>query len=238
MKHLKLFAALCCAAAAFAACDKTDEPKPDTPADEPRDTVLCFAYGQEGAVTAGEVAKRLADLRIANVYLVPTGCFERADSNYMHALRATTLEPSVRLDSTRVFGRGVIEVSYGCLRADDALWFDANGWTVRQTEIEKHSVDLKWFFDYVEEVTPENIQKNLDDPTVDTVYLALVNGGDFRHFDGNNIEAMRENFLGPRIEMGKGRVRGKGNFVFYPGVALPADSLWLVQQGWTVNQAE
>ena len=26
MKHLKLFAALCCAAAAFAACDKTDEP--------------------------------------------------------------------------------------------------------------------------------------------------------------------------------------------------------------------
>ena len=105
-----------------------------------------------------------------------------------------------------------------------------------EPEPQKHSVDLKWFFDYVEEVTPENIQKNLDDPTVDTVYLALVNGGDFRHFYGNNVKFMRENFLGPRIEMGKGRVRGKGNFVFYPGVALPADSLWLVQQGWTVNQ--
>lgn len=140
MKHLKLFAALCCAAAAFAACDKTDEPKPDTPADEPRDTVI------------------------------------------------------------------------------------------------KHSVDLKWFWNYEEEITPENIQKNLDDPTVDTVYLALVNGGDFRHAYENNIKFMRENFLGPRIEMGKGRVRGKGNFVFYPGRVAPADSLWLVQQGWTINQ--
>lgn len=105
-----------------------------------------------------------------------------------------------------------------------------------EPEPQKHSVDLKWFWNYEEEITPENIQKNLDDPTVDTVYLALVNGGDFRHAYENNIKFMRENFLGPRIEMGKGRVRGKGNFVFYPGVALPADSLWLVQQGWTVNQ--
>ena len=105
-----------------------------------------------------------------------------------------------------------------------------------EPEPQKQSVDLKWFQGYYEEITPENIQKNLDDPTVDTVYLALVNGGDFRHFYGNNVKFMRENFLGPRIEMGKGRVRGKGNFVFYPGVALPADSLWLVHQGWTVNQ--
>ena len=105
-----------------------------------------------------------------------------------------------------------------------------------EPEPQKHSVDLKWFQDYYEEITPENIQKNLDDPTVDTVYLALVNGGDFTNWDEGSVELMRENFLGPRIEMGKGRVRGKGNFVFYPGVALPADSLWLVQQGWTVNQ--
>ena len=105
-----------------------------------------------------------------------------------------------------------------------------------EPEPQKHSVDLKWFQRYLEEITPENIQKNLDDPTVDTVYLALVNGGDFTNLYKENIEFMRENSLGPRIEMGKGRVRGKGNFVFYPGVALPADSLWLVQQGWTVNQ--
>ena len=105
-----------------------------------------------------------------------------------------------------------------------------------EPEPQKHSVDLKWFQGYYEEITPENIQKNLDDPTVDTIYLALVNGGDFTNLYKENVEFMRENSLGPRIEMGKGRVRGKGNFVFYPGVALPADSLWLVQQGWTVNQ--
>ena len=107
-----------------------------------------------------------------------------------------------------------------------------------EPEPQKHSVDLKWFQDYYEEITPENIQKNLDDPTVDTVYLALVNGGDFTNLYKENVEFMRENSLGPRIEMGKGRVRGKGNFVFYPGRVAPADSLWLVQQGWTVNQAE
>ena len=46
MKHLKLFAALCCAAAAFAACDKTDEPanggqndNPNNPPVENPDTV-------------------------------------------------------------------------------------------------------------------------------------------------------------------------------------------------------
>lgn len=138
MKHLKIFAALCCAAMLFAACDKTDEPK--DPSTEP--------------------------------------------------------------------------------------------------EPQKHSVDLKWFQDYYEEITPENIQKNLDDPTVDTVYLALVNGGDFTNLYKENVEFMRENSLGPRIEMGKGRVRGKGNFVFYPGRVAPADSLWLVQQGWTVNQPQ
>ena len=105
-----------------------------------------------------------------------------------------------------------------------------------EPEPQKHSVDLKWFQGYYEEITPENIQKNLDDPTVDTIYLALVNGGDFTNLYKENVEFMRENSLGPRIEMGKGRVRGKGNFVFYPGRVAPADSLWLVQQGWTVNQ--
>ena len=54
--------------------------------------------------------------------------------------------------------------------------------------VQKHSVDLKWFWNYEEEITPENIQKNLNDPTVDTVYLALVNGGDFGHAYENNIK--------------------------------------------------
>ena len=115
---------------------------------------------------------------------------------------------------------------------------DTTKTTPRDTipQVQKHDVELKWFQKYYEEITPENIQANLNDPTVANVYLSIVNGGNFSNYNTKGITAIRENLLKPRLELDSTRVFGRGNFFFAPGRALPEDSLWFVQKGWTVNQ--
>ncbi len=102
--------------------------------------------------------------------------------------------------------------------------------------IQKHDVELKWFQQYYEEITPEIIQANLNDSTVANVYLKLVNGGDYTNCGPSNFAHLRKKFLTPRLELDSTRVFGRGNFKTMPGYIAPEDSLWFVQKGWTVNQ--
>ena len=82
----------------------------------------------------------------------------------------------------------------------------------------------------------DTLQKYIDDKTVRTIYLVPTG-----HWDGlrsSNITAARKNFFQPRMEMSE-KLRGRGDFDFHLGSAsmVPNDSLWYIQQGWTINKA-
>lgn len=82
----------------------------------------------------------------------------------------------------------------------------------------------------------DTLQKYIDDKTVKTIYLIPT-----EHWDGyrsSNITTFRKNCLQPRMEMSE-KLRGRGDFDFHLGSAsmVPNDSLWYIQQGWTINKA-
>lgn len=84
-------------------------------------------------------------------------------------------------------------------------------------------------------LTFEMLQNYANDETVKTIYLVPI-----EHWDGNvagNITFMRKNFLQPRLNISP-KIRGRGDFDFALGEAskVPTDSLWFVQQGWTINK--
>jgi len=81
--------------------------------------------------------------------------------------------------------------------------------------------------------TSSKIKASADSAQVRYVYLLTT--GTWVNFGSKNIPRMIDLWFKPAIEVSP-KVKGKGNFEFKPGIAAPADSLWFVQNGWTVNQ--
>lgn len=79
------------------------------------------------------------------------------------------------------------------------------------------------------------LQSYINDPSVRYIYL--VAEGDYLNYTYFSITQMRDNFMQPRMEMSP-KMRGRGDFNFPVGEAskVPSDSLWYVQQGWTINK--
>ncbi len=73
---------------------------------------------------------------------------------------------------------------------------------------------------------------------VDTIFMIPndINGvgGAVSGKETKGITRFRD-FMQKRFDVSR-KVRGKGDLVFEQGAALPADSLWFVEQGWTVNE--
>lgn len=149
MKNLKLFAALCCVAAAFAACDKENEPVINPPHNDGHDTT-------------------------------------------------TVIQPEPHYNVELFFNNKNIDQ----IHLDTIKWYDAN-------------------------------------TRVDTIFMIPDDlagpGGGLSGGSTTGITKWR-NLLQQRIDVSP-KVRGKGDLWFGVGRALPADSLWFVQQGWTVNQS-
>lgn len=82
----------------------------------------------------------------------------------------------------------------------------------------------------------DEIKKLDHDKTVRYIYLTPVSnwGG----FGSKNMQIFRKNALEPTLAASP-KVRGRGDFKTAPGVmaAIPADSLWYVQNGWTFNKS-
>ena len=149
MKNLKLFAALCCVAAAFAACDKENEPVINPPHNNEHDTT-------------------------------------------------TVIQPEPH-----------------------------------------YNVELFFNIDDAKQIDLDTIKKYDANTRVDTIFMIPDDGagpgGGVSGYSTTNITKLRD-FLQQRIDVSP-KVRGKGDLWFGVGRALPADSLWFVQQGWTVNQS-
>ena len=103
--------------------------------------------------------------------------------------------------------------------------------------VQKHDTTLYFADMSYDNIAPENIQRYLADTNIINIYLE-PNPSNFDGATTEYITALRELIFTPALNTDPKRVHGRGNFVFYPGAALPADSLWIVQQGWTINQPQ
>lgn len=73
-----------------------------------------------------------------------------------------------------------------------------------------------------------------EQPDIRTVYL--VPDGSWIVYGQVSVHDLVNDYLRPAINISP-KVRGKGDFNFWPGAAslVPQDSLWITQQGWTIN---
>ena len=65
-------------------------------------------------------------------------------------------------------------------------------------------------------------------------YITIAPGVEFTHFKSTDIAFNRRELQ--FVMKDSPKCRGRGNFVFAPGVCLRADSLDFVDMGFTVNQ--
>ena len=70
----------------------------------------------------------------------------------------------------------------------------------------------------------------------DVRYVYLVPSGVWTHWHSLSVHNFRKLQLEPKLNVSK-KVRGRGNFDFMIGEPsqVPEDSLWYVQNGWTIN---
>lgn len=80
----------------------------------------------------------------------------------------------------------------------------------------------------------EDVKLAAADPEISTIYLRPIGDG-WDRFSVYNINFHRKNYLQPILDI-SAKIRGLGDYPFRPGAALPADSLWYVQHGWTINK--
>jgi len=107
------------------------------------------------------------------------------------------------------------------------------GYTV-QTNDPRHNTTYNFTTTDFSNVKPTDKIKASSDSTL-VRYVYLEPKGKFDDMQSGTISAVINNVLKPAMEISV-KVKGKGNFEFYPGEILLPDSMWIVSNGWTVNQ--
>ena len=109
-----------------------------------------------------------------------------------------------------------------------------NGCKPIEPELPRTNKELVFTDEDFDQISNDTIQKYLNMSHIDTVFM--VPYGSF-YFDGRDGPAMVRKSLEPSINMSP-RVRGRGNVEFLPGQAAAnqTDSLWFVNNGWTVTK--
>lgn len=79
------------------------------------------------------------------------------------------------------------------------------------------------------------VKKFAKDKACTHIYLTVTNDNNFTGWPTKLITVLR-NDLEAEINLAPEKISGRGHFHGKPGVILEADSLWLVEHGWTWNQ--
>ena len=102
-----------------------------------------------------------------------------------------------------------------------------------------HDVELKWSIDdygthadAIESI--DNIRAYAADKSVANIYLTLDDSNNFSRFGTQNLSNVHS-YLEERTSVSP-KVHGRGDFNIPFGRINKEDSLWLVKNGWTVNQ--
>ena len=104
-----------------------------------------------------------------------------------------------------------------------------------EPDVPQHDVELTFTVGEYDNIKSSVIKSYADNPAVKHIYLCVE--GDFLNFDAYGITNMR-NGMERRINVCPEKVRGRGNFIFVPGLITETDSLWYLKQGWTVNKRQ
>ncbi len=105
-----------------------------------------------------------------------------------------------------------------------------------ETPMPKKNIEITFSMDEYDQVYPvSNLNKYVGRKDIDTIFLVPVGSWDRNMSTG--ISGIRKHTLEPALKL-LPNARGKGDFDFYPGEAseVPADSLWYIQNGWTINK--
>ena len=79
----------------------------------------------------------------------------------------------------------------------------------------------------------------INHPDIRTIYLTpAINDVEWKSMKADKISIFKKYYMEPIINYSP-KIRGKGDFDFKPGEAskVPNDSLWFIQNGWTINKA-
>lgn len=113
--------------------------------------------------------------------------------------------------------------------------------TPTETPVEPKRINKELYFNQKDatQISFDTLNKYLAMENIDTIYM-IPQGTFFTpdgHSEGGYFRLARSNLLEPRTSLSP-RIRGKGDLVFdcrVPSIVI-ADSLWLVEHGWTVNK--
>ena len=83
-------------------------------------------------------------------------------------------------------------------------------------------------------ISIENLKQLSSDPQVANIYMKVLDKSNHTGYGVNALHWLR-NQMEERINISK-KIHGRGNFKFAVGECVQEDSLWFVQQGWTINQ--
>lgn len=103
----------------------------------------------------------------------------------------------------------------------------------KDDDVIKQDVEVVFTEDETIKIMLDSIRPLLIRSDIDKIYL--VPRG-YMGWGTKNLNILRTKILEPSIALDPERVKGRGDFYFYPGNCSTADSLWFVQNGWTVNQ--
>ena len=94
------------------------------------------------------------------------------------------------------------------------------------------------FFDEynMDSISFDNVRKYAKDTACKHIYLTVAEDNDFTPYGTNNILGLR-NMLQECINFSN-NISGRGDFHFRPNTASVNDSLWFVQNGWTIRQKQ
>lgn len=102
------------------------------------------------------------------------------------------------------------------------------------------SADIGFLFTNIEhtKVNP-TLEYYINHPDIRTIYLTpAINDSKWYSIRSYEISIFKRYYMEPIINYSP-KIRGRGDFTFNPGEAskIPNDSLWFIQNGWTINKA-
>lgn len=111
--------------------------------------------------------------------------------------------------------------------------------TTTDVEYKFSSYDMHFLFTNDEHSELNStLEYYINHPAIRTIYLTTaINDGGWMAMRSYDISIFKKYYMEPIINYSP-KIRGKGDFPFRPGEAskVPNDSLWFVQNGWTINK--
>ena len=96
---------------------------------------------------------------------------------------------------------------------------------------EPYEKELFFNTGYYDSIDPSVLKYFAKDKACTHIYMHVMDDNNFTNYPPSAVR----NFLQERINISS-KISGRGDFRFFPGKISQEDSLWFVQNGWTVSK--